>query len=52
MTIKIFLWVIGLVIFAFIGYRFNKFCAEKRSEGDRIALEHFENLKNGKDGTK
>jgi hypothetical protein len=46
------MWAIGLVILAFVGYRLNKFCAEKRSEGDRIALEHFENLKNGKDTAK
>jgi len=42
------MWAIGLVVIVIIGYKFNKFCAEKRSEGDRIALEHFENLKNGK----
>jgi hypothetical protein len=46
------MWAICLVILAIVGYRFNKLCAEKRSEGDRIALEHFENLKSGKDNVK
>ena len=52
MSFTDFLWVIGVLFICFLGYRFNKFGVERRNEGDRIALEHFENLKHRKDNAK